>query len=90
MRALNMTKRLWRDDEEIKSVINHETGHALKLSHPVESSTMTYSNKQSFPCIMMPVQKSASANTYEEASYKESSHHITNYDKSALIYKWGY
>jgi len=68
----------WEDSTQIErntAILMHEIGHALKLAHPTDIGT---GNKDT-PSVMQT----------EGVTGANFVHRITNYDKSALIHKWG-
>ncbi len=82
-----------REDVVKKAVIMHEFGHALKLAHNREESDNGGHQPDyaaSFPALMQRgISPSKSADTSADAYGGFCSWHITSFDRSAFLKKWG-
>ena len=76
----------------ILDIITHEVGHALKLKHSVVEEEYIYDTaleyRRTFPSTMAEIRSPNSRNDYIDSLHYIAADYITNYDKSALIYKW--
>lgn len=70
----------------MQAIVMHEVGHALKLTHPLEEAQI--SNKGTFPSVMHVNQIGILYGNYLDSLEYKPTICITNYDKSALKYKW--
>lgn len=71
-------------NDELKAIIRHETGHCLKISHPTSPNEYF-----TYPSLMASIMNTYSGDTIVDALNHISSYKLTNFDKEALIAKWG-
>ena len=78
----------------LQSVISHEMGHVLKLCHcrereEAENSIRQPAYKSTYPANMQPITASSGDDHIYASKYGFSCWWLTEFDKSALIAKWG-
>ena len=79
---------------QCQAIVTHEIGHALKLCHCREKTEIYNTShqqeyKSTFPALMQPSINNDNDVIYTDALAGVGTLNLTEFDKSALIAKWG-